>query len=225
MMEGKINSRELNDSQRQFDHLEQEREHIHNGLRHLRRMVHRDRIRVRRIREIHDIHENFMFTQRHKIRKILYYIFFGNPFSSLNNELRMLISFQQLIICFLYYITYFFWLILFNIISFLLIIKFAGFENFMRNRTYNYYNKFRTIFVHVLLFLFITSFLRWNKLINDSHIHFKLLMKIIVFFPSFILSIIILFPQIIVLNIFCLIFLYCRERYFPNFLQRLNDMI
>ena len=217
MIEGKINSRELNDSQRQFDHLEQEREHIHNGLRRLRRRMHRNRI----IHDIHDIHDHFMFTRRHKIRKILYYIFFGNPFSSLNGDNM----FQQLIICFMYYITYFFWLIFFNIISFLLIIRYAGFENFMRTRTYNYYNKFRTIFVHALLFWFISSFLKWNKLINDSHIHFKLLMKIIVFFPCFILSIIILFPQIIVFNIFCLIILYCRERYFPNFLQRLNDML
>ena len=223
----KINSKDLNDSQRQFDPFEPERGHRHHHrvLRHLRRrnLVLEDNFRPRRHREILRIDNYFMFSFRNKINFISFYIFFGNPFCFLDNRMSELIFFPNVIICCLYYITYFFWMIFLNIISIILIIVFVGLQNFITEEIGKYYNKLRLIFVHSFLYAYINSFIQWKNIINESNIHSKKIVKIILFFPCLFMTVIIYFPKIIIFNACILIIIYFSKCF--NFFLFFDDKI
>ena len=69
-------------------------------------------------------------------------------------------------------------------------------------------------FFHVLLFM--------EKLINKTYISNKLGMKFLIFFPCAIMSIIIYYPQRLLINIACIIIYYIKDRRFSDFLGDLN---
>jgi len=62
----------------------------------------------------------------------------------------------------------------------------------------------------------------WKKLINKTNISNKLDMKFLIFFPCAIMSIIIYYPQRLLINIVFIIIYYIKDRRFSNLLMDLD---
>ena len=106
----------------------------------------------------------------------------------------------------------FFPMVLLNIIALLLILIFKGFKKFIvkfdRNLHELYLRNVLVIFISILTGNFCFIFFAWKKLLNRTQLHNLFLMKFFIYFQCTIMSIIIFFPQCLLINIVSIIIYY-----------------
>ena len=226
MMEGKIKANELSHSQRQFennfgDNMFEERVNREDRIDRI------NDLRFRINREIdNDIFE-FYYNENCiiKLGKILLFIFFGNCLfiSKISKG-----YFQKLIYA-LFNFVFFFQMIFINLISLVLIFIFIGFKNFFmkfRDLDRLYAEKFVLIIVNLLLGLLFVTINFWKRIINRIFMtKFSMLIKIIIYFSCFLMSIIILFPQHLLINLIGIIIIYFKSYRFSFFIDKLERII
>ena len=217
MMEGKINVNELSNSQRQFD------DNLNIPIDIRPRLRFHDDINI--IREERNINRFIGFES--KVVKILVYIFFGHCILLLNfNDFS-----HNYVSCFCYFlfaIAFFFQLIFLNLLSFIIILIYIGYRRFMRE-----FENLKDIYLKKVIFIPLTTIagvycitLRfWNEYVNNLYgYRTTKFMKFVIFFPCFIMSIIILFPQRILMNIVGMILTRIKSYNFSAFNYKLDRM-
>ena len=222
MMEGKINFNELSDSQRQFDNnFEIDILEVNGGENQLNQHA-RNEDEVIEIR-----------YHRHKCRiilcKIFFYIFFGNGiFIAKELDLGHFNFFASLLAYVLFNIAFFFQMIFINLISLIIIFIFIGFKKFIVKFDDLYIlfvKQFLTIIINLSVGLLLLLITDWKNLINRRPISNKSFFKKIIFFPCFIMTIVILYPQHLLINIICMIIVYFNNYGFSSFTDELNRII
>ena len=222
MMEGKINFNELSDSQRQFDNnFEIDILEVNGGENQLNQHA-RNEDEVIEIR-----------YHRHKCRiilcKIFFYIFFGNGiFIAKELDLGHFNFFASLLAYVLFNIAFFFQMIFINLISLIIIFIFIGFKKFIVKFDDLYIlfvKQFLTIIINLSVGLLLVLIPYWKRLINRKPISNKSFFKKIIFFPCFIMTIVILYPQHLLINIICMIIVYFNNYGFSSFTDELNRII
>jgi len=211
IMEGKINSNELSNSQIQFDmpHFEDEdNDFPRRRIRphHLRDVnVNFPRIRIDENERINREYSNISIKA--KIFIIIFYIFFGHIFLIFllvkENFHYFRIKLFLFSIYVIFNISFFFQLLLINIIMFFLILIIYGFKKFIIGVVLNNYIKnFILVINYLLIGSFIVTFYFWKektKNIRKSNVE-KIITSLTFFSCSF-MTLIILLPQHIILNI------------------------
>ena len=127
---------------------------------------------------------------------------------------------------FVFSLSLFFQMIFLNILSLSLILIFLGFKKFIL-----IYDNFRNLFqrklililINILFGTFCMFYYLWKKLINETYISNKFGIKFLIFFPCAIMSIIIYYPQRLLINIVCIIITYLKDRRFSQLLSKLDD--
>ena len=222
MMEGKINFNELSDSQRQFDNnFEIDILEVNGGENQLNQHA-RNEDEVIEIR-----------YHRHKCRiilcKIFFYIFFGNGiFIAKELDLGHFNFFASLLAYVLFNISFFFQMIFINLISLIIIFIFIGFKKFIVKFDDLYIlfvKQFLTIIINLSVGLLLLLITDWKNLINRRPISNKSFFKKIIFFPCFIMTIVILYPQHLLINIIVMIIVYFNNYRFSSFTDELNRII
>ena len=123
-------------------------------------------------------------------------------------------------------LSLFFQMIFLNILSLSLILIFLGFKKFILifdNCKNLFKRKFILILINILFGTFCMCYYLWKKLINETYISNKFGMKFLIFFPCAIMSIIIYYPQRLLINIVCIIITYLKNRRFSQLLSKLDD--
>ena len=205
MMEGKIDKNNLSMSQRQFDHDEIDRD--------------RPRMRRRRLRNQRDneeIFEDIYYTMdfKQKIKKVLFYILFGNSFmviKAFDMNDNCFQKYLNRIIYLMLFILFFFHLIFINIMSLIIIFIFSGFKRFIRDNNLFYTKRFVVFNLSIILIRFLTLFNSWKRVLT-TNIYDGKLMDIILIFSCFNISVIVCFPQSILINVFELLILLLKIR-------------
>ena len=170
MMEGKIKINDLSSSQRQYNI------DLHNNNHH------------------HVDYEQISCGI--KIWRTIFFILFGNVYF-IPREYDITNNFLFKFLYALLMISFFFPLIYLNIIVFIIILIFLGFERFIsefENLELLYVQKFVEMIVCFLFGMLGATYQLWTELINDTDIINKTAMKIFIFFPIAINSLIIIFP-------------------------------
>ena len=115
-----------------------------------------------------------------------------------------------------------------NIISFLHILIFLGFKKFILDFVHFehwYFKKFILILVSILFLFFYGVYSEWKNMINKAHISNKFGIKFLLFFSCSIISIIIYYPQRVLINIVYMIFIWIDDgRSFSIFFRDLNSI-
>ena len=221
MMEGKINANELSTSQRQFEH------NLDDNL--VEEMIHRAHdLRFPINREIrNDFFENRYYNENcwKKLCKILLFIFFGNYLFIVRATGRF---FPKVIYDLLNFV-FFFQMIFINLISLILIFIFIGFKKFIiefEDLDSLFVVKFFLIVINLLFGSLFVSIYFWKKMINKAFIpKFSFLNKIIINISCFLMSIIIPFPQHILINLIGMIVFYFKSNGFSFFIDKLEKNI
>ena len=211
MMEGKINVDELSNNQRQYNDP--------SGI-----SVDNSQISEQEEIEIdEEQNNNFNIGSCAKtIILIFFYLFFGNLYFIIKAfEVHRYI---QLITYLLFYISFFFHLIVLNIITLILFFICSGFKSIFKIDYNTYIKRIILIIIHILFSQFFLNFFLWDKIINyiSFNIPMRNIKKSILFIPYALFTIIIFFIQSIILNILILISWYCNCRNFCSFLNELN---
>ena len=216
MMEGKINYDELSGSQRQFDH------------NFILDPFDADIPHFRRPNE-EGIYNSIKCTK--KAIRIFIFLIFGNCyffFEEIENLEIIDNEFFLIYILIMYIIlslSLLFQMIFLNILSFLLILIFIGFKIFIiefMELWDLFFKKFQLILLNILFGTFFMCYYLWKKLINKTNISNKLGMKFLIFFPCAIMSIIIYYPQRLLINIVFIIIYYIKDRRFSDLLRDLD---
>jgi len=212
MMEGKINYDELSENQRQFDDNFMF-DHFDVDIPHFRRP------------NEEEIYNRIKCSQ--KALRVLFFLIFGNclVFIKLLKRLEAINIFFVSIIYILFSLSLFFQMIFLNILSLLLVLIFIGFKKFIltfQNSVDLIHKKFLPILVNVLFGTFFMCYYLWKELINETYISNKFGMKFLIFFPCAIMSIIIYYPQRLLINIVCIIIYYIKDRRFSDLLWDLD---
>ena len=183
MLEGKIKVNELSLSQRQIDE-------DFMDMPGFRRRNDEERYNSRGCCE--------------KIFKVCFFILFGNC-------LLIIASFDLgvgliPIIYIFFAISFLLQLIFLNIISFILILIFKGFKTFILELLEpgdKYVEQFILIIINILIGMFCIIYESWKNLIDRAiwSSYYRYFYKFLIFFPSFIMCNIILFPQHVLINI------------------------
>ena len=120
-------------------------------------------------------------------------------------------------------------MIFINLISLVLIFIFIGFKKFFRNFRYLdvlYAKKFVLIVIYLLLGLLLLTINFWKRMINRAFKpEISILNKIIIYFSCFLMSIIILFPQHLLINLIDIIINYFKSDGFSSFIYNLENII
>ena len=159
------------------------------------------------------------------------FLIFGNTYliiykfnlRGISNELIYSLFFCMTYI--LLFFTLFFQMIFLNILSLLLLLIFIGFKKFIlefEDFIDFYAKKLLLILIHILFGTFCICFYLWNKLINDAYISNDFFLKFLIFFPCAIMSIIIYYPQRLLINIVSIIIVYIYQGSFSNLLYVLD---
>ena len=217
MMEGKINYDELPENQRQFP-------------RDFMIDIIEDNIpRFRRPNE-EEMYNRIKCSR--KALRVFAFLIFGNCYfiicefnilDILDNDFCI---FNALMTYFVFSLSLFFQMIFLNILSLSLILIFLGFKKFIL-----IYDNFRNLFqrklililINILFGTFCMFYYLWKKLINETYISNKFGIKFLIFFPCAIMSIIIYYPQRLLINIVCIIITYLKDRRFSQLLSKLDD--
>ena len=159
-----------------------------------------------------------------KIFKVSFFIIFGNC-------ILILSSFDSpgvfAIIYIFFAISFLFQLIFLNIISLLLIIISKGFKKFildLLDPDDKYVEKFILIILNILMGMFYIVYKIWKRLIDEKiygHSQ-RFYLKCLIFFPSFIMSNVVLFPQHIIINIIGIILYLIDRRNLSSFFRGLD---
>ena len=182
MLEGKIKVNELSLSQRQIDE---------------------DFMDMPRFRRRNDEERYNSRGCCEKIFKVCFFILFGNCLLIIASfDLGGLIA----IIYIFFAISFLLQLIFLNIISFILILIFKGFKTFILELLEpgdKYVEQFILIIINILIGMFCIIYESWKNLIDRAiwSSYYRYFYKFLIFFPSFIMCNIILFPQHILINI------------------------
>ena len=187
---------------------------------HINRLVHQMRM------EVADHYHIRSFSCKKKFFLTLFYILWGNCFLIIaSSEIRYF--FIPVIAYMVLSLAFFFQLILFNLISFILILIFIGFRRFIREFDHLYdifLNKIIIILLTILLGTFCLTLKHWKEYISDLNHSTEKIMKIIIYFPCIIMSIVIFFPQKIFINICSMIICLIYRRNFSTFLHDLENI-
>ena len=213
MMEGKINYDELSENQRQFDH-----DFILDFFD--------DNIpRFRAINREEEIYNDTKCSR--KVFRVLFFLIFGNcnfiieEFDLSDNRCLVLMIYILLSI------SLFFQMIFLNILSLLMVLIFLGFKKFIiicEDFQDLFLKKFILILVNILFGTFFMCYYLWKKLINETYISNKFGMKFLIFFPCAIMSIIIYYPQRLLVNIAGIFITFIKERRrFSRLLSELDN--
>ena len=213
VMEGKIKYNELTESQRQYniDNI-----NIIEDLNVINNIVH-NRDNVNNLDnafiednfptdEIHHIDSTYNVSNCNVIIFLFFYLIFGH---GLLISINLIHDFKYraiyIIICFFLNIAFFFQIIFINIIMFIPIaIGFCFRFKKFANSYYEYAQVFTLIIINILLRQFILVYYILVKNLSYSY-EKNILIKSLIFIPSFITSFLIIFPQCILSNLFVLI--------------------
>ena len=124
-------------------------------------------------------------------------------------------------------IPFFLQLIFFNLISFILILIFIGFRNFILEFEHLYdifLNKIIIIILTFYLGIFCIILRIWKRYISSLNHSTQRNIKIIIYFPCLIMSTVIFFPQKFFLNFCGIIITFIYSRNFSSFIDNLKDI-
>ena len=233
VMEGKINYNELSENQRQYNtnriedlndihDIQQNQVVVNTAIIDFNIFI--DRMHdVDDVLDVHNIHHDVENTNCNVIIFLFFYLIFGHgiliPKCINRKKIYMII---HIIICFYLNIAFFFQIIFINIIMFIPIsIGFCFRFKKFANSFDKYVQKFVLIIIYILLGQFILVYILIKNLLYrfDSN----LLIKLLIFIPSFITSFLIIFPQCILSNIFILIIKLINRRNLNNLMNDLNE--
>ena len=219
MMEGKIKPNELPNSQRQFHY------NLDNHLEINIPVVNRIENRMNHNIRYNEIEIRYNRNKCWEILcKILLFIFFGNFFCFTKG-----IDFEKFNVCVslvtyaLIFIAFFFQMIFINLISLILIFIFIGFKKFIAdfdNLNRFYAEKFFNIMLNLSFGLLLRMLYYWEKMINRTHIYHDSFLKIIILFSFFLMTIVILYPYHLLINIIGVISCYFNDDRFSCFNDR-----
>ena len=198
MMEGKINFDELSNSQRQLN------DSLFTDIENF------DVINLRR--------NNYeTMSCKTKLIKFLLFVLFANSFLTIGKvEIRnKIFIFFNFIVCTLLFIVYFFYSILLNLISLFIIFIFSGYEEFFEENGDFYIKKYMLILLSAFLGQFFLFFRVWEDKLYGAYMH-RLTVKYFIFFPCFIMTLLIYFPQQVLFNIFYIPLVYIIDRDFSK---------
>ena len=198
MMEGKINFDELSNSQRQLN------DSLFTDIENF------DVINLRR--------NNYeTMSCKTKLIKFLLFVLFANSFLTIGKVERRnkIFIFFNFIVCALLFIVYFFYSILLNLISLFIIFIFSGYEEFFEENGDFYIKKYMLILLSAFLGQFFLFFRVWEDKLYDAYMH-RLTVKYFIFFPCFIMTLLIYFPQQVLFNIFYIPLVYIIDRDFSK---------
>jgi hypothetical protein len=225
MMEGKINYDELSQSQRQFhdnsfnnsinlDNSNTSNTSSFSGVIMPQNLERR-------------IDENALYNNVKCPLKLFYtffFVIFGNCYLILRG-FELLKNILAIMIYISLSFSLFFPMVLLNIISLLLILIFKGFKKFIVKFDGDlhelYLRNVLVIFISILIGNFCFIFFAWKKLLDRTHIHNLFLMKFFIYFECAIISIIIYFPQCLLINIGSIIIYYIYKGFCLSIL--IND--
>ncbi len=233
VMEGKINYNELSENQRQYNtniiedlnniHIQQNQDILNTAI--IEPNIFIDRmLGVHDVIDIHNIHPHVHDVENTNYDVIIFlffYLIFGHGFlipKFINSKTKYMLI--HIIICFYLNIAFFFQIIFINIIMIMPIsIGFCfRFKKFI-NSYDKYIQRFVLIIINILLGQFIFVYIVIKNLL---YIYYRnLLIKLLIFIPSFITSFLIIFPQCILSNIFILIIKLISKR---NLNKLFNDL-
>ena len=229
MMEGKININELTESQVQhnIDAIHPDIQIIIDDIGRINREINNNHELPIREFEINNNHHHHPFDDQMGCGKkalfIFFYILFGNNFFFLfyfyssRKEKVILFGFH------LYHlITFFFQLIFLNILTVIILIFSRAINHLWNPRAF--IEKYFIIILYLLLgnFFLVSKFM--NVLLTRIHIPNNKYIKFMIFFSCFIISIIILFPKVILINVIILFNVLLMERDFSMFSDKLDDI-
>ena len=191
----------------------------------MREQLNRLRHQIRNM-EVVDRYPIRSFSCKKKFCLTLFFILWGNCYFIIDSSIlkHHIIS---VICCIVLSLVFFFQLILFNLISFILILIFIGFRRFIREFDHLYdifLNKIIIILLTFLLGTFCLTLKHWKNYISNLNNSTKRIIKVIIYFPCLIMSTIIIFPQKLFINIFGIIFLLIYRRHFSTFLDDLENI-
>ena len=198
MMEGKINFDELSNSQRQLN------DSLFTDIENF------DVINLRR--------NNYeTMSCKTKLIKFLLFVLFANSFLTIGKVERRnkIFIFFNFIVCTLLFIVYFFYSILLNLISLFIIFIFSGYEEFFEENGDFYIKKYMLILLSAFLGQFFLFFRVWEDKLYGAYMH-RLTVKYFIFFPCFIMTLLIYFPQQVLFNIFYIPLVYIIDRDFSK---------
>ena len=207
MMEGKINYDELSGSQRQIIN----NSDIHSNSSDTSSFsYHPQGMFIERTLFESELYNNVKCTK--KAYYVFFFVIFGNCYFILKgmNLLKYIFAIMTYI---LLSILLFFPMVFLNILSLLLIIIVKGFKKFIvkfDDLLEMHIEDFIMIFINVLIGNFCVLIFYWKKKIDQTHINlcYKSYMKTLIYFPCVIMSIIIYFPQRLLINIAFIIIYY-----------------
>ena len=234
VMEGKINSNELSNSQRQFDMQPFEEDDFPRDrpLRGMHRHHHFDddefyfpRRRPRFMNEEERIERDYNeLSVCKKIRRILLYIFFGHIYH-ITNCIRRLPTFIIYAIYFLFNLVFSFHLILINIIMFIPILLAFGFKKLIVGKLNRYIRNFILVIFYLFMGQFIIILIKWKTKIEDCSFSngIKILLITLIIFPCLFMTLIILFPCRLFCNIIFIIILLLYDGNFREFYSGISE--
>ena len=198
MMEGKINFDELSNSQRQLN------DSLFTDIENF---------------EVINLRRNNYETMscKTKLIKFLLFVLFANSFLTIGKVERRnkIFIFFNFIVCALLFIVYFFYSILLNLISLFIIFIFSGYEEFFEENGDFYIKKYMLILLSAFLGQFFLFFRVWEDKLYHAYMH-RLTVKYFIFFPCFIMTLLIYFPQQVLFNIFYIPLVYIIDRDFSK---------
>ena len=131
-----------------------------------------------------------------------------------------------LLIYTLFNIAFFFQMIFINLISLVLILIFTGFKKFIMkfdDLHKLYTKKFVIMMINLLLFSQFFTLRKWDYMLDFRRQNF--LIFILISFSCFLMSIIILFPHLLLINFIGMIYTYSKNIGFSSFIDKLERII
>ena len=174
MMEGKIDINKLSMSQRQVEYIPNEfEEDIAPRFR---------RFNERLDDDVFFRYNNHRMDYKEKIKKVLFYILFGNSFMIIRIFGRSNNCFQKYLNWMIYsilFISFFYQLIFINIISLIIIFTFSGFRTFIRKDISFYIKRFVVFNQSIFLIRFFKLLELWDRLFSEINLYPEKFVKII----------------------------------------------
>ena len=226
MKEGKINLNELPKGQRQhnLDDFEQD---IVIRPEHIIRNINNQDLMGREFNN-NNYPLNNQLEYGEKTLLILLYIFLGNNLFFLKYSHYYYIAgkflfFLLVMIHFLHLIIFFFQLIFLNILTLIILVFSGAIKHFWKPMTFS--QQYLVIILYLFLGNFFLVYYIWKNLLKKIHMSKNKCVKFMIFFFCFIISIIILFPKGILINIIFLFITFLIKKDFYLLLFQLDDIL
>jgi len=210
MMEGKINYDELSENQRQYNgQINDNNFDIYSDGSDSSSISYETRNQLREM----EIQENELYNSI-KCPKRAFYVFFFVIFGNCYFILKGYNLSKNILVITIYILltfSFFFQIIFLNILSFIYILIYRGFKGFILkfdDLQDLYLENFIIIFVNILIGNFCFIVVAWRKLLYKTQIDDLRFMKFLIYSAVGIMSIIIYFPQHLLVNIASIIIYY-----------------